>query len=327
MCTRVVYLGADGVVVTARSMDWMGPVHPDLWAFPRGMKRHGAAGPKSIEWTSKYGSVVTAAFDIASADGMNERGLVANLLYLDESQYVEPGPGDKRRPLAITAWVQYVLDNYASVAEAVDDLRKEPFYVSTMMTADGHPGQRHLSLSDAAGDRRYSVSRRQARDPSRPAIPGDDQLAGLRPAPRSMLLADRGQQRHVPGTSRPADRFVRMSYYVKDVKKPADPVESVATAFSLVRNASVPIGVRPPPGEPNVAETLWRTVADHKNRLYFFESARSPNVFWVNLTDLDLSAAAPVKKLKLAGGEVYAGNAASKFEEAEPFKFLPADVK
>ena len=152
MCTRVVYLGAGGVVVTARSMDWMGPVYPDLWAFPRGMKRNGAAGPRSIEWTSRYGSVVTAAFDIASADGMNERGLVANLLYLDESEYVTPGADDKRRPLAITAWVQYVLDNYASVAEAVEDLRKEPFYVATMMTPDGHPGQLHLSISDAAGD-------------------------------------------------------------------------------------------------------------------------------------------------------------------------------
>lgn len=28
MCTRVVYLGADGIVVTARSMDWMGDVLP-----------------------------------------------------------------------------------------------------------------------------------------------------------------------------------------------------------------------------------------------------------------------------------------------------------
>jgi penicillin V acylase-like amidase (Ntn superfamily) len=43
MCTRVVYLGADGIVVTARSMDWMGDVHSDLWMFPRGLKRNGAA--------------------------------------------------------------------------------------------------------------------------------------------------------------------------------------------------------------------------------------------------------------------------------------------
>lgn len=329
MCTRVVYLGADGVVVTARSMDWMGPVYPDLWSFPRGMKRNGAAGPSSIEWTSRYGSVVTAAFDIASADGMNERGLVANLLYLDESQYVTPGPDEKRRPLAITAWVQYVLDNYASVAEAVDDLRKEPFYVATMMTPDGHPGQLHLSISDATGDsaifeylagklvihhgRQYQVMTNS---------PSYDQQLALNAYWQAV-----GGNAMLPGTHRPADRFVRMSHYVKDVKQTADAVESVAIAFSLIRNASVPIGVQPPPGQPNVAETLWCTVADHKNRLYFFESTRSPNVFWVSLADLDLSSAASPRKLKLAGGEVYAGNASAELEATAPFEFLPSDVK
>jgi hypothetical protein len=34
-----------------------------------------------------------------------------------------------------------------------------------------------------------------------------------------------------------------------------------------------------------------------------------------------------VKKLKLADGSVYAGNAAAKFEKTEPFKFLPAAVQ
>ena len=59
-CTRVVYLGDAGVVMTARSMDWTTDVRTDLWLFPRGMARDGAAGPRSIRWTSKYGSVVAA---------------------------------------------------------------------------------------------------------------------------------------------------------------------------------------------------------------------------------------------------------------------------
>jgi penicillin V acylase-like amidase (Ntn superfamily) len=328
-CTRVVYLGDDGAVVTARSMDWTGPVFSDLWLFPRGMKRSGAAGPNAIAWTSKYGSVVTAAFNSASTDGMNERGLVANLLYLDESKYATPAAGDTRRPLAITAWVQYVLDNYATVAEAVEDMRREPFYVATMMTPDGHPGQLHLSISDATGDsaifeyldgklvihhgRQYQVMTNSP--------PFDDQLA------LDAYWRTVGGNAMLPGTYRPADRFVRMAFYVKDVKKTKDPVEAGATAFSLIRNASVPIGVKGPANEPNVAETLWRTVADHKNGLYFFESTRSPNVFWVRLADVDFSPGRPAKKLKLAQGEVYAGNVAAQFEASDPFAFLPAAVK
>jgi penicillin V acylase-like amidase (Ntn superfamily) len=35
-CTRVIYVGLEGIVMTARSMDWVNDIHTDLWAFPRG---------------------------------------------------------------------------------------------------------------------------------------------------------------------------------------------------------------------------------------------------------------------------------------------------
>ena len=87
MCTRVVYSGSNGMVATGRSMDWKTDMHSNLWVFPRGMKRNGETGENSLEWTSRYGSVVTSAFEIASTDGMNEKGLVANLLWLPETEY------------------------------------------------------------------------------------------------------------------------------------------------------------------------------------------------------------------------------------------------
>jgi penicillin V acylase-like amidase (Ntn superfamily) len=43
-CTRVVYIGTDGIVITGRSMDWVEDMSSNLWAFPRGIKRDGAAG-------------------------------------------------------------------------------------------------------------------------------------------------------------------------------------------------------------------------------------------------------------------------------------------
>ena len=58
MCTRVVYSGSNGMVATGRSMDWKTDMHSNLWVFPRGMKRNGETGENSLEWTSRYGSVV-----------------------------------------------------------------------------------------------------------------------------------------------------------------------------------------------------------------------------------------------------------------------------
>lgn len=86
-CTRAVYLGPDQMVITGRTMDWKEDLKSNIYLFPRGMKRAGANSGNTIHWTSKYGSVITAGYDIGTSDGMNEKGLVANILYLTESSY------------------------------------------------------------------------------------------------------------------------------------------------------------------------------------------------------------------------------------------------
>ena len=63
-------------------MDWREDTQTDLWIFPRGMVRSGEPGNNTLKWTSRYGSVIASAYNIATVDGMNEKGLVANLLWL-----------------------------------------------------------------------------------------------------------------------------------------------------------------------------------------------------------------------------------------------------
>jgi penicillin V acylase-like amidase (Ntn superfamily) len=335
-CSRVVYLGSDGVVITGRTMDWAQDMQSNLWAFPRGMKRNGAAGSKSISWVSKYGSVIVSGYDAGTADGMNENGLVANLLYLAESDYGKP---DGSKPqISIAAWAQYVLDNFATVSEAVDALAKEPFRIIAPVLPNGDPAQLHLSISDSTGDsaifeylngklvihhgKQYQVMTNSPKF--------DEQLA------LDTYWQEIGGQTFLPGTNRAADRFVRASYLVSVIPKAADPNyinavpqgtysnQAVASVMGIMRSVSVPLGISTPK-EPNIASTLWRTVADHKNKTYYFDSATSPDTFWVVLSDFDFKEGSPVKKLTVAGGKVYSGNVSNKFEPAQAFAFLPAN--
>jgi choloylglycine hydrolase len=62
-------------------------------------------------------------------------------------------------------------------------------------------------------------------------------------------------------------------------------------------------------------------VSDSTNRVVIFEAALTPATFWVKLDDLDLKQGASVKKLQLAGGTAYSGNAASHFVDATFFTF------
>jgi len=324
-CTRAVYLGPKDTILTARSMDWGGPIGTNLWVFPKGIKHSGAAGPNSIEWTSKYGSVIASVFDAATADGMNEKGLVTNLLYLAETQYPDPGHNDKRKPLSISLWAQYVLDNYATVAEAVADLSKETFYVVPTMTPDGHPGQVHLSISDPTGDsaifeymdgklvihhgRQYQVMTNS---------PFYDQQLAL-----NSYWEEIGGLIMLPGTSRAADRFARASFYINSIPQTDNITTALAGIFSVIRDVSAPLGLSTP-GKPNIAATLWRSVSDHKNLTYYFESTSTPNVFWINFKDLDFNAGKPIKKLTITEGAIYAGNVAKQFVDTPSFVFLPA---
>jgi len=285
----------------------------------------------------QYGSLIASGYDVGTADGMNERGLVANVLYLAESDYGTPG---NKPALSISLWAQYVLDNFATVAEAVEALRKEPFVVIAPVLPNGAPAQLHLSISDPTGDsaifeflngkqvihhgRQYQVMTNS---------PSYDQQLALNSYWEAI-----GGLTFLPGTNRAADRFARASFLIGAIPKSADPNfikavpgasfanQAVASVLGVVRSVGVPLGITTP-GQPNIASTLWRTVADQKDRVYFFDSATSPNAFWVPLADLDFKAGAPVKRLTVAGGRVYAGNVADRFEPAEPFAFLPAKAQ
>ena len=117
-CTRAVYIGPDNLIVTGRTMDWKEDIMSNLYVFPRGIQRAGYNKGETVTWTSKYGSVIATGYDIGTCDGMNEKGLVASLLFLPESVYKRLG--DKRPVMGISIWTQYVLDNFATVDEAVN---------------------------------------------------------------------------------------------------------------------------------------------------------------------------------------------------------------
>ncbi len=334
-CTRVLYQGSQNVVITGRSMDWVEDMHSNLWVFPRGMERNGEAGPNSTTWIAKYGSAIVSGYETGTADGINEKGLVANLLYLVESDYGKPKK--KKSLLSVSLWAQFVLDNFATVSEAVNQLCLEPFQVLGSTLPNSRPAQLHLSISDASGDsaifeyidgklvihhgKQYQVMTNSPKF--------DEQLA------INKYWEIIGGQTFLPGTSRAADRFARASFFINAIPKAIVPNyitavpqnsynhQAVASVAGVMRSVSVPLGITTP-GQPNIASTLWRTIADHKNRVYYFDSATSPNTFWISLLDFDLTPGNPVKKLTLTNGRVYSGNANDQFETSEPFHFLPA---
>jgi penicillin V acylase-like amidase (Ntn superfamily) len=323
-CTRVVYKGPNGSIITARSMDWKSEIPANIWLLPRGTERNGEVGTSSVKRRSRYGSIVATAWDIATADGMNEKGLVANMLWLGETDFPKFEKNSTVKGLAVSLWAQYVLDNFATVDEAVNEFTKEEFVI----VSDYIPGSEqfatvHLSISDATGDNavieyikgKLVLHHNRAYKVMTNSPVYEDQLAinkywqGI---PGTIML---------PGTNRAADRFVRASYYIDAILQTDDPRIAVASVFSVIRNCSVPFGISSK-DEPNISSTRWRSVSDQKNLVYYFETVLTPNTFWIDMKKMDFSEKTFAKKLNLMTNETYSGETSGKFVATKAFKFL-----
>ncbi len=322
-CTRILWNDNGFAVMVGRTMDWPESTQPVLTVFPRGMERDGGkAGPETIvaenpaRWISKYGSIVTTVYGIGIADGMNEEGLAIHMLYLNATDF---GPRDPAKPgLHAGLWGQYLLDNAATVEEALKVF--EEIQV-VMVEANGHRANVHLAIEDASGDsaiiefvggkpvihhgRQYTV---MTNDPTY-----DQQLALLEKQDFSKPASDMP----LPGNVNAIDRFQRAHYYRALLPEPKNEREAAASILAVARNVSVPFGA--PYKGFGIYNTEYRTAADLTNKLYFFELTTSPNVIWADLSAMNLDPGQPVRALD-PDNIALSGNVTGDFQKVDaPF--------
>jgi choloylglycine hydrolase len=322
-CSRILWNDNGYAVMVGRTMDWPESTQPILTVFPRGLERDGGkAGPETVvaenpaRWTSKYGSVVTTVYGIGAADGMNEKGLAAHLLYLTSTDF---GARDtSKKGLHAGLWAQYMLDNAATVEEA---LKLFDGIQPVMIVANGHKATLHLAMEDATGDsaiveyidgkpvihhgREFRV---MTNDPTY-----DEQLALL----KKQDFSKPSSTVPVPGNVNAIDRFQRATYYLNNLTKPASEREAAAGILAVARNVSVPFGA--PYKGFGLYNTEYRTAANLTDKTYFFELTTSPSVIWTNLSAMNLERGQPVRVLNPDNVEL-SGNVIGQFKEGRaPF--------
>jgi choloylglycine hydrolase len=321
-CTRVLWASPDNQVLVGRTQDWTEKAGHAFRIFPRGMERTGAVDVNPLKWTSKYGSLVLTAYDMGTHEGVNEKGLSGHGLYLAvEAAFGERDP--KREAIGIMQWIQYYLDNYATVAEAIEATRSFRFQIEPLILPNGFPTLIHISLSDRTGDSaviEYKDGKPQIYHDRRFAVMTneptyDKQIENLK------QYRTFGGDKPLPGDRTPTDRFVHAAYYASGLQKPADRGEAAAFMFSVIRNVSVPFGLGDP-GRPNIASTIFRTVQDLTGQRYYFESTYAPNVVWVDYDKMDFSAGRPERELKVER-LIFSlnGNVTDQFTDATPLVF------
>jgi penicillin V acylase-like amidase (Ntn superfamily) len=330
-CSRATWCGSNGDVVTGRSMDWPYDFNTHFYIIPREELNVGIKGGYS--WKSKYGAVVLAGALNATGpingvfDGLNERGLGVNMLYLAETNFT-PAPADSARKISWAAWLQYIVSNFATVNEAVTEIEKNPVYLVPVNFGPGgaaHPSV-HLSLTDASGDSaimeyldgKLVVHHSREHQVMTNSPTYDKQLA------LNTYWSRMDGSKMLPGSHQSEDRFVRASYYLKRLGTDiTDQRRQIAGVLSVMRNISVPWGAADPL-HPNIAPTYWRSVLDHTRKQYYFESALSPYIVMVDLNKLDLSPGSGIRSVALEGPQGFAlvGEINGAFKAAKQIEYL-----
>jgi|WetSurMetagenome_2_1015567.scaffolds.fasta_scaffold124579_2 penicillin V acylase-like amidase (Ntn superfamily) len=320
-CSRVMWVGADGHVIIGRNFDWFEDLKINGWVFPQGIQRDGLVKGNSMKWTSKYGSFVTTFYEIGVDEGVNEKGLEANALYLEESDY---GKRDENRPgMTLTICVQFFLDNFATVDEAVKYLQNNDIQIVPILLG-GQPGVGHIVLGDLSGDNaiieyvngQLKIYHSKEYKIMTNTPPFDQQLANLK------NYKPFGGDKPIPGSCNSDDRFVRASYFASQLPVSVKNVnEAIMNVFSVMRNIAQPASKNfGDPSYLDISPTVMTTILDLTNGVYYYSDFRSFDILWVKLGKLNFSKGSPIMKLDLVNNPNFAGDVTDKLIQSEPLK-------
>jgi choloylglycine hydrolase len=309
LCTRVLWNDNSVAVLAGRTADWFrapgprGASDPKLHVMPRGLRKSGAmegnvvvVSQNPAKWTSRHGSVVVGNYNSVVVDGMNEKGLAAHALALDVTDY---GPRDVSRPgVSMTLVVPYILDNAATVAEALALLaRIQPVAVPMM----GYSTGLSFSMEDRLGDSavvEYINGAATIRHGRQYRVVTNTKLDVAEPLLANYDFTSPTNAVSIPGNTSSDDRFVRASWYSSLLSRvtPRNRLEARAALMSVMRNVSDPIGAAG--SRPGVVhETDWRTLSDLTNRVYMFENPRTLSTLRTDLSRLDFRRGSGVRTI------------------------------
>lgn len=292
-CCSTFCISEDNTVVFGKNYDWdvdeglviinKRDVPKVAFVFPP----HKPAG-----WTSKYGSVTFNQYGREfPMDGMNEAGLVVSLMALGKTEYPPP---DERPAVNCLGWIQYLLDNFATVDEALVGCRKINIDAST-------PVPCHYLICDKSGQAAVVeyIDGKLVTNTT-----GTLPIKALTNSPYkdSMAYFQKQQDSDFQGFNEQSagslNRFTKIARRLKSFDAETD--DGADYSFSILDSVQW-------------NRTQWKIVFDSKNGKILFKTRRFPDQKSIVLEKLDFSKETPVMILDMNSTEM--GDVTSKFQD------------
>jgi choloylglycine hydrolase len=325
MCTDFLLLAADkdNSVVNGRSMEYGLNLGSQILIGGRGTHKQSATPDSDtggLSWTAKHGYLGLNAAGLGLkdmiADGMNEKGLSIGALWLPGYAQYNLAVNNNARALEVTLVTNWVLGNFATVAEV--ELGLKDIEVWGKVSQNTHMPL-HFSIHDAHGSSavlEFIADNTQGLWRANPVgvltnsppftwqlsnIGNYAGLAALDAAPieiNGTPFPPPGHgsgMRGLPGDSTPPSRFVRIVFQKQFAKQPANNAEATSLALHLLNTVDIPRGTsaaqNPLDGDDH---TQWVVVKGLTAKTFSYRSADNPTLMQINFAELDLDDASEV---------------------------------
>ncbi len=280
-------LQQDGVLLFGRNWDFY-TSKGMIIINKRGISKTAMIMPPDTpaRWISKYGSIT---FNQIGREfpygGMNEEGLVVEIMWLDETKYPEPS---ELPAVSEVQWIQYQLDNCGTVSEVIESMKTVRI------------GQNWSRIHYLVCDRFGAAAAIEFIDGACVCHTGEslpvaaltnstyDECAELLQAYQDFTAEDRIQHSSLSST----DRFIKIARRLKDFES-GDIGPAVEYAFDILSAVGV--------GRFKGHRTAWSIVYDISNMKVYLKSFENRNVRSIDVRAFDFSNETPPKVLDIAG--------------------------
>jgi choloylglycine hydrolase len=269
-CTTFL-LQKDGKLVFGRNYDWIsgaGIVHTNQ----RGLFKTSTEKQSAISWVSLYGSMTFNQYGKEfPTGGMNEQGLVVELMWLDGTKYPAP---DERPAVSVLQWIQYQLDMHTTVDEIIKSDKK--------IRINDRATPLHFLIADSKGHAATieflhgeMIVHTGDKLPF-PVLTNDTYATSVQSAERAMAAGN------MPGNNS-LDRFVTACKMVHELKTSDTKLPLHDYAFSILDKVA----------QGNF--TKWSIVYDITIKTVYFKTADFASVKTFSFSAFDFACSVPAK--------------------------------
>jgi len=280
-CTTF-FINKNGQMVFGRNYDWItgnGMVCTNL----RGLAKTSdeTHDGKTISWVSKYGSITFNQYGKEfPTGGMNEKGLVVELMWLDGTKYPT---ADERPAIGELQWIQYQLDNCSTVDELIATDKK-------LRIASKGTTPQHFLVADAKGnaatieffDGKMSVHKDDGL--SFPVLTNDTYTSSIE---QTAIATSAAGGSNISFSNNSIDRFAKACNMVKAFQQGDITTSVIDYSFSILDKVA------------QGTHTKWSIVYDITNKKIYFKSKGFEKIKDVSFSAFDFNCSSSAKAWEL----------------------------